>query len=83
MAPLAARAHARAPADPGPLWQLTLARYPFLAARQADNLAALREMTTLFLAQKEFSGAGGLVVDDRMAVAIAAQACLPALELGL
>jgi len=71
-------------AIPDPLWQLTLARYPFLAARRpAEKIAALREMATLFVAQKEFSGAGGLVVSDEMAVAIAAQACLPALELGL
>jgi hypothetical protein len=70
-------------AIPEPLWQLTLARYPFLAARTAGKLAALREMATLFLDRKEFSGAGGLVVSDEMAVAIAAQACLPALELGL
>ena len=68
---------------PDPLWQGTLARYPFLAARPADKVSRLREMTTLFLADKEFSGAGGLVVSDEMAVAIAAQACLPALELGL
>jgi Mlc titration factor MtfA (ptsG expression regulator) len=68
---------------PDPLWQGTLARYPFLAARPADKLSRLREMATLFLADKEFSGAGGLVVSDEMAVAIAAQACLPALELGL
>jgi MtfA peptidase len=68
---------------PEPLWQLTLARYPFLAARRAAEIAALREMVTLFLAEKEFSGAGGLVVSDEMAVAIAAQACLPALALGL
>ena len=40
-------------------------------------------MATLFLAEKEFSGARGLVVSDEMAVAIAAQACLPALALGL
>jgi Mlc titration factor MtfA (ptsG expression regulator) len=70
-------------AIPEPLWQRTLERYPFLAARPAPKLAALRELTTLFLDRKEFSGAGGLVVDDDMAVAIAAQACLPALELGL
>jgi len=43
----------------------------------------LRELATLFLAQKEFTGARGLEVTDEMAVAIAAQACLPALELGL
>jgi Mlc titration factor MtfA (ptsG expression regulator) len=70
-------------AIPDALWQLTLARFPFLAARDAEKLAALRQMTTLFLARKEFTGTGGLVVSDEMAVAIAAQACLPALALGL
>jgi Mlc titration factor MtfA (ptsG expression regulator) len=70
-------------AIPDPLWELTLARYPFLAARPADKVIALREAATFFLDRKEFSGAGGLVVSDDMAVAIAAQACLPALELGL
>ena len=70
-------------AIPDPLWQQTLARYLFLAARSAAKVATLREMATLFLAQKEFGGGGGLTVDDAMAVAIAAQACLPALELGL
>jgi MtfA peptidase len=70
-------------AIPEPLWQLTLARYPFLAARSPTRLAQLRDMATLFLAQKEFTGARGLEVTDEMAVAIAAQACLPALELGL
>lgn len=68
---------------PEPLWQLTLARYPFLARRNASDLAALRAMATLFLAEKEFAGAHGLEVSDAMAVAIAAQACLPALRLGL
>jgi MtfA peptidase len=68
---------------PDPIWQLTLARYPFLAARSRAMVEALRTMATLFLAEKEFSGAGGLAVSDEMAVAIAAQACLPALELGL
>ena len=70
-------------AIPEPLWQLTLARFPFLSYRNAGGLARLRDMTTLFLARKEFTGAHGLVVDDEMAVAIAAQACVPVLELGL
>lgn len=71
-------------AIPDPLWLLTLARFPFLAAgRDADEVAALREMATLFLADKEFTGAGGFVVTDEVAVAIAAQACLPVLKLGL
>lgn len=68
---------------PDELWRLTLVRYPFLTCRAASDLDRLRTLTTLFLASKEFSGAGGLVVTDEMAVAIAAQACLPILELGL
>ena len=71
-------------AIPESLWLLTLARFPFLAAgRDAADQAALRDMATLFLAAKEFTGAGGFVVTDKVAVAIAAQACLPALKLGL
>ncbi len=70
-------------AIPEPLWQLTLARFPFLSYRSAGDVARLRDMATLFLARKEFTGAHGLVVDDEMAVAIAAQACVPVLELGL
>ncbi|MEO5696504.1 MAG: zinc-dependent peptidase, partial [Burkholderiaceae bacterium] len=68
---------------PDPLWRLTLARFPFLAWRTDADIAQLRDLTTLFLADKEFTGAHGLKVDDAMAVAIAAQACLPALKLGL
>lgn len=70
-------------AIPQPLWDLTLARFPFLALPGEADSARLRDMTTLFLADKEFTGAGGLAVDDAMAVAIAAQACLPVLNLGL
>ena len=40
-------------------------------------------LSSLFLDRKEFSGAHGLQVSDDMAVAIAAQACLPVLRLGL
>jgi Mlc titration factor MtfA (ptsG expression regulator) len=43
----------------------------------------LRELALLFLAEKQFSGAHGLAVTDAMRVSIAAQACLPVLELGL
>ena len=70
-------------AIPDLLWQLTLARLPFLAARSADDLAELRRLASLFLDEKEFSGAGGLVVDDAVAVCIAAQAVLPVLRFGL
>jgi Mlc titration factor MtfA (ptsG expression regulator) len=70
-------------AIPDALWQLTLARYPFLARRSAADLVKLRELTTLFLAGKEFHGGQGMEISDEIAVAIAAQACLPVLELGL
>lgn len=68
---------------PDALWQGTLERFPFLSRRPPEALARLRELATLFLAEKEFTGAGGLEITDDMAVAIAAQACLPVLELGL
>lgn len=68
---------------PDALWQPTLAQYPFLAALSAPDQARLRTLTAQFLAQKEFSGAHGLEVTDQMAVAIAAQACLPVLNLSL
>ena len=70
-------------AIPDALWRLTLAQYPFLAGRPIADQARLRTLTAQFLAQKEFSGAHGLVVTDEVAVAIAAQACLPVLNLGL
>ena len=70
-------------AIPDALWQATLDRFPFLKRRSAADLKRLREFATLFLAQKEFTGAGGLQVTDEMAVAIAAQACVPVLRLGL
>jgi hypothetical protein len=70
-------------AIPEPLWQATLARYPFLAARPAAELEALRDLAARFLAGKEFHGANGLAITDGMALAIAAQAVLPVLHLGL
>ena len=68
---------------PEALWRHTLRRYPFLAARSAAELQQLRALVGQFLRRKEFSGTHGLTVTDDMAVAIAAQACLPVLHLGL
>jgi Mlc titration factor MtfA (ptsG expression regulator) len=65
------------------LWDATLRRFPFIAQRDEGELARLREMVSLFLDQKEFTGAGGFEVADDVAVAVAAQACLPVLNLGL
>jgi MtfA peptidase len=68
---------------PEAMWEATLRHFPFLAQLSAHDGQRLRELATLFLARKEFSGAHGLAVTDEMAVAIAAQACLPILQLGL
>jgi hypothetical protein len=70
-------------AIPEPLWQRTLQRYPFLARGGDSDIAALRRMTSLFLDSKGFHGAAGFEITDDIAVAVAAQACLPVLRLGL
>ena len=72
-----------ATALPDALWDATLARYPFLAQRSADERDRLRALSARFLADKEFHGAGGLAITDEIALAIAAQAVLPVLHLGL
>ena len=65
------------------LWRECLAALPFVAARPAKELEHLRRMASLFLDQKEFSGAGGFVVGDAIALSVAVQACLPVLQLGI
>ncbi len=70
------------PAISPALWLQTLQHYPFLSALSLDEQAKLRALSALFLQRKQFHGAQGLVVTDAMAVAIAAQACLPLLHWG-
>ena len=66
---------------PDALWQRTLGHYPFLTALCQADQHKLRLLSAQFLARKQFSGTHNLVVTDDMAVAIAAQACLPVLHL--
>ncbi|HUR90172.1 MAG TPA: M90 family metallopeptidase [Ramlibacter sp.] len=68
---------------PDALWHEVLAQFPFLAHRDAAEVQRLRELAGQFLAKKEFTGASGFVITDGVAVAIAAQAVLPVLHLGL
>ena len=70
-------------AIPDALWLDTLHRLPFLKYRPLADLLQLRADCARFLDRHEFSGASGLVVTDEMAVAVAAQACLPVLHLDL
>lgn len=68
---------------PDDLWGATLDLYPFLRWRDEAGQQRLRELATVFLARHEFVPAGGLALSDNIAVAIAAQACLPILARGL
>lgn len=65
------------------LWRRTLNRYPFLKRRSADDNAELRRVASLFLDRKEFTAVGSVKLSDDVVVAVAAQACLPVLRLGL
>jgi MtfA peptidase len=61
------------------LWHQATAGLGFLPKENPK----LRALALLFLAEKQFTGAHGMEVTDAMRVSIAAQACLPILELGL
>ena len=76
-----ARLLARHPLDDGP-WESTLAALPLLHGLDAAECGRLRELATLFVHDKVFSGAHGLRIDPSMRLAVAAQACLPVLNLG-
>jgi len=66
---------------PDALWRDTLAQHPFLEALTPSDVQRLRLLCTHFLIEKEFHGAHELHVTDAMALAIAAQACLPLLHM--
>ncbi len=66
---------------PDPLWARTMAGFPFLDALDPQEQRRLRWLCAHFLNEKEFHPANGLRFDDGMAVAIAAQACLPLLHM--
>lgn len=68
---------------PDALWHDTVESLPFLAYLAPADLDRLRELTSLFLAEKSFSTAHGLELTDAMIVGIAVQACLPVLNLDL
>ena len=68
---------------PERLWLSAAAPLPALQHLTHPQLHRLRELASLLLHDKTFTGAGGLTVTDTMRVQIAAQACLLVLELGL
>jgi Mlc titration factor MtfA (ptsG expression regulator) len=65
------------------LWRRTVADFPFAGHLGEAELQGLRALCEEFLRRKTFSGAHDLAVTLRMRAAIAFQACLPVLHLGL
>ena len=68
---------------PDAAWDVAESGLPFLGHLSADERRRLRQLAREFIADKQWSGAQGLRVTPHMQLAIALQACLPILNLGL
>lgn len=68
---------------PEDAWHATVARLPLLQNLHSSEREKLRDLATLFLHEKALDLAGGLEQSPEMELIIAAQACLPILNLGL
>ncbi len=68
---------------PHEAWKKLMREADIFSGLSAVERAHLRELTTLFLRSKSINGVQGLVVSMEMALAVAAQACLLILKLGL
>ncbi|MGD9944399.1 MAG: zinc-dependent peptidase [Burkholderiaceae bacterium] len=64
-------------------WQRLTAGWPFLDHLDEGQHQRLKALCEQFLARKAINGAEGLPIDDDVRLAIAVQACLPALRIGL
>lgn len=64
-------------------WQWVLTKHPILGGFETERLAALRQLSEQFLSRKQILPVGELAIDSRLRASIAAQACLPILELGI
>jgi Mlc titration factor MtfA (ptsG expression regulator) len=71
------------PAIDRSVWDACAAQMPFLGALPPGALERLFELAERFARQKDFSGTEGFEITDAVRAAIALQACLPILRLGL
>jgi Mlc titration factor MtfA (ptsG expression regulator) len=78
-----ARRNVAHPAVDASQWARVEAGLPFLDHLSRDDRMRLRAMALEFIAQKEWHGAQGLALTPEIQLAIALQACLPVLNLGL
>lgn len=65
------------------VWEAVTDKLLIIRGMTAVEKAHLRELSTLFLCDKNIYGAQGFLVTAEMGVTIAVQACLPVLALGL
>lgn len=70
-------------AIPQPAWQRAVAQLPLLDGLDAGESERLRELASLFLAEKSLEPVHGLQLDDAMRLDLAAQAVLPVMNLGM
>lgn len=68
---------------PEEAWRAAVSGLSVLRGLSEEEMERLRELATLFLNEKQLVAAGGFSVDDDTRIKIAAQACLPILNLGL
>ena len=68
---------------PEAAWRTVVSALPLLRGLADEELARLRELVVLFLHEKEVVAAGGYAMGEAVRLKIAAQACLPILNLGL
>jgi Mlc titration factor MtfA (ptsG expression regulator) len=65
------------------LWRWALKEHKIFRWLAEADRERLRELSTIFLAEKVFDPVGGVELDEELKVSIAAQACLPLLGLDL
>ncbi|MFN7432414.1 MAG: zinc-dependent peptidase [Betaproteobacteria bacterium] len=70
-------------AIPDDLWRATVETLPFIARLDVVDRERLRRLAEALLADKEMAAAGELELNAQIQVNIAAQACLPILNLGI
>ncbi len=72
----------RSPID-DKLWDWAFSQHRIFRWLGPADAARLRELSTIFLAEKRFDPVGGAVLDEELRVSVAAQACLPLLGLDI
>ena len=71
------------PAVTDEMWQTVRRSLPIVATLSEPDAAKLRVLTDSFRHTKSIEGAGGFELDEESRVVVAAQACVPILELGM